>query len=361
MFINCPFCKALVATDPATDLPPEQCPRCTARLREATAEAAATPAPEIPAGHPLDVPAPEPGAAAIEAAGAPSPSELSSRIHGIVAGEPAEPAPSIVVAPIATLLKAAAPAEATPEPPPVGATEVATGEADEAQVATSVAPTGDVAAPAAREELAAEAAPTRTPGPAVAAAPPARASAVTAPSTAATATTPAKPMPSFARRHAAGTHAGFRWKTGAVIAALALVLLLQLLLADRARLAADARWRPLVSTLCGALGCSLPPWREPSAFTVLQRDVRPHPATPGALRVTATFRNDARWPQPWPRLRLTLSDVDGRAVAMRDFAASDYLGSAPAQAELGSGQSASIAMDIAEPARRSVAFDFELH
>lgn len=158
-----------------------------------------------------------------------------------------------------------------------------------------------------------------------------------------------------------GARAGLRWKTIAVVAGLALLLLLQLLLADRASLATDARWRPLVSTLCGALGCSLPPWREPSAFTVLQRDVRPHPATPGALRVTATFRNDARWPQPWPRLRLTLSDVDGRAVATRDFAASDYLGGTPAQAELGSGQSASIAMDIAEPARHSVAFDFELH
>ena len=162
------------------------------------------------------------------------------------------------------------------------------------------------------------------------------------------------------QRHRIPAAAGSDWKISAAIAALALLLVLQLLLADRAQLAADARWRPLVSTLCRVFGCTLPPWREPSAFAVLARDVRPHPSTPGALRVTATFRNDARWPQPWPRLRLTLSDVDGNAVATRDFSARDYLGAQPTPAELASGQSASIAMDVVEPAARSVAFDFEL-
>jgi hypothetical protein len=175
------------------------------------------------------------------------------------------------------------------------------------------------------------------------------------------ATPAARALPSFARHHARLGVAGFHWKLLVAIAALALLLVLQLLLADRALLAADARWRPLLSNVCGVFGCTLPPWREPTAFTVLAREVRPHPSTPGALRVTATFRNDARWPQPWPQVRLTLSDVNGNAVAARDFSARDYLGAVPAQVELHSGQSASIAMDIVEPGARSVAFDFELH
>ena len=46
---------------------------------------------------------------------------------------------------------------------------------------------------------------------------------------------------------------------------LALVLLVaalvaQLFFSQRAQLAADARWRPLVSAACGALGCSVPAW-----------------------------------------------------------------------------------------------------
>jgi hypothetical protein len=149
-----------------------------------------------------------------------------------------------------------------------------------------------------------------------------------------------------------------RWMIVA-IGLLSLLLVLQLLLADRTNLARDARWRPAMSTLCGALRCTLPAWREPAAFTLLDRDVRPRPGMPGVLRVTATFRNDARWPQPWPALLLTLSDLDGRAVGARVFTPREYLGVAPAQPTLASGQSAMLSMDVLEPGPRIVAFTFD--
>ncbi len=166
--------------------------------------------------------------------------------------------------------------------------------------------------------------------------------------------------PSFVRR---GARARDRIGVASVatITVLAVTLVLQLLLADRAALAADARWRPAMTSLCGVLRCTLPPWREPTALAMIDRDVRPDPARPGVLRVTATFRNDARWPQPWPRLALTLSDVEGAPLATRDFSPREYLGAAPTQGTLAPGQSASIAMDLVEPDARSVAFDFELH
>ena len=143
------------------------------------------------------------------------------------------------------------------------------------------------------------------------------------------------------------------------IAVLTVALVLQVLLADRARLAADARWRPVVSGLCAALGCDLPPWREPAAFTMLERDVRAHPTAAGALRVSASFRNDARWPQPWPTLLLTLSDVDGRVVGARAFAPADYLEGTAAAGRLAPGQRASVALDVLEPAPDIVAFTFD--
>ncbi|MDH5831145.1 DUF3426 domain-containing protein [Luteimonas sp. M1R5S18] len=146
------------------------------------------------------------------------------------------------------------------------------------------------------------------------------------------------------------------WRIAAVAGLLAM-LALQMLLADRARLAADARWRPLVAAACGVFGCSLPPWRDPSAFTLVSREVRPHPQVPDALRVRATFRNDARWAQAWPPLVLTLSDVDGRAVAARAFRAEEYLGS-DAPALLAAGQSADIQLDIREPSTATVSYAF---
>ena len=65
-------------------------------------------------------------------------------------------------------------------------------------------------------------------------------------------------------------------------------------------LAADARWRPFVARCARAALRRCRHGAKPAAFTLLERDVRPHPGVPGALRVTASFRNDARWPQPWP-------------------------------------------------------------
>lgn len=171
--------------------------------------------------------------------------------------------------------------------------------------------------------------------------------------------TPARPAPSFAssRATAASTRRDHRALAAAV--ALAGLLGLQLLLAQRAVLAADPGWRPAIATLCGLLRCALPPWREPAAFTMLSRHVRPHPDAPGTLLIDASFRNDARWPQPWPRLELTLADVDGRTVGARTFDAREYLGAAPTQSELAPGQSASLSLAVVEPAPDIVSFTFD--
>jgi len=165
--------------------------------------------------------------------------------------------------------------------------------------------------------------------------------------------------PSFHRRERMPIGTRTNLRAIAVVSALVLLLTLQLLLAQRNELAATPRWRPLVGALCGMLRCSLPPWREPAAFTMLSRDVRPHPGAPGTLLINASFRNDARWPQPWPSLQLTLSDLDGRMVGARAFAAREYLGAAPTQNELAPGQSAAITLAVVEPAPNVVAFTFD--
>ena len=165
--------------------------------------------------------------------------------------------------------------------------------------------------------------------------------------------------PSFHRRERAPISMRTNLRAIAAASTLVLLLTLQLLLAQRNELAANPRWRPLVGTLCGVFRCSLPPWREPAAFTMLGRDVRPHPGAPGTLLINASFRNDARWPQPWPSLQLTLSDIDGRMVGARAFAAHEYLGAAPTQKELAPGQSAAVTLAVVEPAPNVVAFTFD--
>ena len=143
-----------------------------------------------------------------------------------------------------------------------------------------------------------------------------------------------------------------------LLALLTLGLAGQLFFGERATLAANAQLRPVVETACDAIGCSLPPWREPTAFTMLARDVIAVPERPGVLRVQASFRNDARWAQPWPALILTLSDADNRTLGTRRFLPRDYLGDAPSSTLLAPGQASQLAFDIVEPAPNVVAFDF---
>jgi hypothetical protein len=171
---------------------------------------------------------------------------------------------------------------------------------------------------------------------------------------------PATATPTFARsRTRAPSLRAPVWQWCA-LASLALVLVLQILIADRARLASQARWRPMVESLCGVLGCTLPPWHEPSAFSMLDREVRPVANQTGQLRIQASFRNDARWAQSWPWLQLSLSDADGRVIGTRVFAPTEYLGRVPAPADLLTpGQSARIDFRVREPAAGTAAFSFE--
>lgn len=322
MFINCPYCKALVSTDPVTDLPPTHCPHCDSLLRRDSevADDAADMAP-IDLGTLLD---PRAIAEAQAAADADAAARAAALVRTPRSGAVATEAVAVESISFESLWSEQTPAgNAWHDDTPAHADNEAIH-----------------AVPATHDERMATA--TAAPAPAK---PP----------------TPTRRLPSFARTaDGAARPARERWLIVAVLA-LAVLLVLQLLLADRARLAANAQWRPLLATLCGALRCDLPPWREPAAFTLLQRDVRQHPTQPGALRVSATFRNDARWPQPWPRLQLTLSDVNGRAAGQRRFEAQEYLGGTPGQAELASGESATVAMDILEPAPQIVAYDFRFH
>lgn len=141
--------------------------------------------------------------------------------------------------------------------------------------------------------------------------------------------------------------------------ALSLLLCAQVVLADRARLATQAGWRPIVVALCGVFRCDVPTWREPAAFTMLSRDVRPIIGSPGALQAQATFRNEARWAQAWPVILLTLKDADGRTLGARALQPDDYLPQGEASPSIGPGQSAQMAVRVKEPSANVVAFSFD--
>lgn len=170
---------------------------------------------------------------------------------------------------------------------------------------------------------------------------------------------PRPESPTFAARRAPPvTHRrSGAWWLGSL--ALALLLSAQIVLAQRTELARDPAWRPWLLRACATLGCALPAWSDPGTLRLTARDVRPHPSVPGALVISASFRNDAPWPQAWPVLQISLSDLEGHALATRRFEADEYLGAAPRDDTLASGQSASATLEVEDPGKQAVAFAFD--
>ena len=141
--------------------------------------------------------------------------------------------------------------------------------------------------------------------------------------------------------------------------ALALLLGAQIVLAQRAELARDPVWRSILLQICDRIGCDLPAWRDTAALRMMARDVRPHPSVPDAMLISASFRNDAPWPQAWPELQIALSDLDGRPIALRRFRAEEYLGNTPRDRTLAPGQPVSATLEVQDPGKQAVAFAFE--
>jgi hypothetical protein len=114
-----------------------------------------------------------------------------------------------------------------------------------------------------------------------------------------------------------------------------------------------------VESFCMSAGCMTRDERLPELIRVISRDVRAHPRYEGALLVTATFSNTATWAQPFPGLRFSLYDVNGKTIAARTFSPQQYLaGVLPADAPLPPGQPVQVALEMLAPEEAAVSFEF---
>jgi len=121
------------------------------------------------------------------------------------------------------------------------------------------------------------------------------------------------------------------------------------------------QFRPWVLSFCQWTKCTPPRYQDLSKMVFVTRDVRAHPDYEGALKVSAALMNQAAFHQPWPRIRFTLFNVNGRTITARSFAPDDYLpgGAGPAE-EMAPQQSRQILLELLAP-EEEVGISFELH
>ena len=147
------------------------------------------------------------------------------------------------------------------------------------------------------------------------------------------------------------------WAAGCLVLALALAV--QATWASRTALVRDPATQALALRVCARLDCRLPAIRDIAKLELLSRDVRPDPTAAGALAITATFRNNAPYRQPWPIVVVELTDLDNNIVAMRRFRPADYMPDAARRAAgIAAGATAAVAFEVADPGKRAVSFRF---
>lgn len=147
------------------------------------------------------------------------------------------------------------------------------------------------------------------------------------------------------------------WLTGSIV--LMLIFVLQAVYFSRHDLARNPAYRPYLAKACEMIGCNINVKYDIKQIEIIGRDVRTHPSADNALIAGTTLINNARYPQPYPLLTLTFSDITGTKRAERRFTPREYLKSGtdilagmtpdlPVQVEL----------ELVDPGKDAVNFEF---
>jgi predicted Zn finger-like uncharacterized protein len=170
-----------------------------------------------------------------------------------------------------------------------------------------------------------------------------------------------KEAPAFVRKaRTVAVRAPVSWGWRFATLAMALLLTVQLAWVYRQTLLGNARLHALAEKSCENLGCTLPALADRSRMRLMARDIAPHPSVPHALIISATVANEAPFAQTYPVIEITLSDVNERRIAMRRFRPEEYLGD-PRNIAIGlaAGATVTLSLEVEDPGRDAVAFEFQ--
>lgn len=146
------------------------------------------------------------------------------------------------------------------------------------------------------------------------------------------------------------------WSVAALVAVAALFC--QAVIFESDRLTQQPALRPWLAWLCPPLHCHIPEFRDLSHIEVVDRSLTPARNGVDGLEFRTVLANYADQSQPYPRLKLTLSQYNGEPIAQRIFIPQDYI-----QKPVGImpvGEAVEIHLIIANPGKDVGGFNFEL-
>ncbi len=141
---------------------------------------------------------------------------------------------------------------------------------------------------------------------------------------------------------------------------LTLLIPLQLFFFNKDALAQNLTTRPLVLAVCKLLQCKVADYADTSKIEIISRKVHSHPLQKGALIITTTLMNAAPQKQPFPRILISMADVQGKTRAQRLFEPEEYLPETLfADQGMIPGIPLNIDLEIEDPGQNLVAFEID--
>ena len=151
-----------------------------------------------------------------------------------------------------------------------------------------------------------------------------------------------------------------RWPWVAGVAALSLLLLLQMIHGARNDLVRSPTFGPIVAGAYSFFGVSLLAPTDLASYELRQWGAASDPNEADRLMLRASIVNRAAYAQPFPLLRLVLQDRFGGTLGMRDIGPADYLPGAGASGLLGPGERADALIRIVDPGADAVGFELDI-
>jgi len=128
----------------------------------------------------------------------------------------------------------------------------------------------------------------------------------------------------------------------------------------RGELAQHAILKPWIVTLCNIGNCEIPTQRDIRAIKLVRRDITTHPKVNNALLISAALINESKNVQPFPIMRIQLSDTVGQILASRRFNPNEYMDAdINLRKGMPPGNPIQINLEILDPGKSAVNFEFD--
>ncbi len=114
-----------------------------------------------------------------------------------------------------------------------------------------------------------------------------------------------------------------------------------------------------LATHARAMGGGMSPAARLAAYQLRQWGVTGDPGAKGTLRVRASIMNSSAQLQPYPLLRVTLTNRFGTRIGSREFEPAEYLGK-PQARMLAPGERVDATLDILDPGKEAEGFEIDV-